>query len=314
VLDFGISKTNKDPGGMQMTATSSVMGSPLYMSPEQLQSSKDVDARSDIWSLGIILHELLTGDSPFQAETMPQLVVGIMSSPPPPLRNKRPDAPRGLEQVILKCLDKDRAKRFQTIGDLAIALLEFAPKRSKISVERITGVLREAGLSASSAELPPSSRSPGPESTGSKASWGRTAEGVPVSGSKKPIFIGLGAVAVAALIAGVVVQMRQSEPSALDSASSASPGVSATAQPAPSAAPSNPVPEPQPAASVAPPPPSAEVPKAGPAVAPRPPVVPVTTPTKPGKPPRPAASAARPPSPPKPAEPESTGHTWGGRL
>jgi serine/threonine-protein kinase len=315
VLDFGISKTNKDPGGMQMTATSSVMGSPLYMSPEQLQSSKDVDARSDIWSIGIILHELLTGDSPFQAETMPQLVVGIMSSPPPPLRQKRPEAPRGLEQVILKCLDKDRGKRFQTIGDLALALLEFAPKRSKVSVERITGVLREAGLSAASVAVPSSSNSEGPSSTASKASWGRTETGIPMSGSKKPIFIGLGAVAVALVVAGVVVKMRASEPSPLDSASSASPGTSATAattaEPAQSAAPSNTGPEPQPASVVAPVP-SSDAPKARPVVAPRPPVVPAATPVKPGKPGRPAASGARPSS--NPAQPESAGTSWGGRL
>jgi eukaryotic-like serine/threonine-protein kinase len=313
VLDFGISKTGKDTAGMQMTATSSVMGSPLYMSPEQLQSSKDVDARSDIWSIGIILHELLTGDSPFQAETMPQLVVGIMSSPPPPLRNKRPEAPRGLELVILKCLDKDRGKRYQTIGDLAVALLEFAPKRSKISVERITGVMREAGLSSSTLAVPSSSNSEGPESTGSKASWGRTDTGIPMSGSKKPIFIGLGAVVVALLVAGVVVQMRQGGPSPIDSASSASPGTSATAtaEPAQSAAPPSPTPEPEPAVSAAPPIPSSDTPKDRPLVAPRP-AVPATTPGKPGKPARPAPSAGRPSS--SPAQPESTGNSWGGRL
>jgi len=312
VLDFGISKTGKDPSGMQMTATSSVMGSPLYMSPEQLQSSKDVDARSDIWSIGIILHELLTGDSPFQAETMPQLVVGIMSSAPPPLRTKRPEAPRGLEQVILKCLDKDRANRFQTVGDLAVALFEFAPRRSKISVERITGVLREAGLASASVAVPPSSNSEGPPSGGTKASWGSTAPGIPMTGSKKTIFIGLGVVVVALLAAGVVVQMRQSAPSPLDSASSATTGSIATAEPAPSAAAPREVPEPQPVVSAAAPMPSVDAPKPG--VLPNPPVALATTPAKPGKTVRPTPSAPRPSTSAKPAQPESTGNSWGGRL
>jgi serine/threonine-protein kinase len=312
VLDFGISKTNKDPAGMQMTATSSVMGSPLYMSPEQLQSSKDVDARSDIWSIGIILYELLTGDSPFQAETMPQLVVGIMSSPPPPLRQKRPEAPPGLEQVILKCLDKDRGKRFQTIGELALALLEFAPKRSRVSVERITGVLRAAGLSSASLEVPSSSNSEGPAATGS--TWGRTEHGIPVGGSKKPVIIGLAAVVVVALAAGVVVKMRQGDPGPLDSASTATSGTSATAtaEPAQSAAAPSTVPEPQPVVSAVQPAPSSDTPKDRPVVAPRPPVVPAATPVKPGKPGRPAPSAGHPSS--SPAQPESTGNSWGGRL
>jgi serine/threonine-protein kinase len=316
VLDFGISKTNKDPAGMQMTATSSIMGSPLYMSPEQLQSSKDVDPRSDIWSIGIILYELLTGDSPFQAETMPQLVVGIMSTPPPPLRNKRPEAPRGLEQVILKCLEKDRGKRFQTIGDLAVALLEFAPKRSKISVERITGVMREAGLSASSAALPPSSDSEMPGSTGTKASWGSTATGLPTSGSKKIVFIGVGATAAILLVVGVALRMSSAEPSPADSATSATPGpVATTAEPTGSAAASTGVAEPAPPTSAATPASSAE-PRRELEVVPQPSAVPVTTPAKPAKTARPAGSAATRPQPthPGPAKPESTGNSWGGRL
>src|SRR4030095_5909694 len=90
VLDFGISKI-KTGADMQMTRTSAVMGSPLYMSPEQMRAARDVDARSDIWALGRIWHELLTGRVPFEAESMPELCARVLSDPPQPVRELRPD-------------------------------------------------------------------------------------------------------------------------------------------------------------------------------------------------------------------------------
>src|SRR5205823_6082713 len=83
----------------------------LYMSPEQMLASRDADARSDIWALGVILYELLTAALPFVADTMPELVAKILGTTPVPLRTRRPDAPPGLEAVIDRCLDKDRGRR-----------------------------------------------------------------------------------------------------------------------------------------------------------------------------------------------------------
>ena len=96
VLDFGISKSTGFGISGGMTKTSAVMGSPFYMSPEQMQSSKDTDARSDIWALGVVLHELLTGAPPFQGDTMPELVLKIVSSPPVSLGSALRGAPPGL--------------------------------------------------------------------------------------------------------------------------------------------------------------------------------------------------------------------------
>ncbi|HWP04087.1 MAG TPA: protein kinase [Polyangiaceae bacterium] len=179
VLDFGISKTASGPGSASagaMTKTSALMGSPLYMSPEQMQSSRDVDARTDIWALGVILYELLVGTQPFVADTMPELVLRVVTGPPAAgLRNRRPDVPEGLERMILRCLEKDRSRRFESVGEFAAALLPYAPRRSKASVERISGVLRSAGLSATALAPPPSSDDEAKAAGHTAASWGRTA-------------------------------------------------------------------------------------------------------------------------------------------
>jgi hypothetical protein len=129
VLDFGISKAIGPPDAestMSTTTTTAFLGSPAYMSPEQVRSAKSVDARTDIWALGVVLHELLTGAPVYQGENVSSLMAMILTDPPTPVRQLRADVPSGLEQVILRCLQKDRARRYATVGELAAALAPFA--------------------------------------------------------------------------------------------------------------------------------------------------------------------------------------------
>jgi serine/threonine-protein kinase len=142
VLDFGISKFQQGTSGNQaLTRTTSVMGSPLYMSPEQMRSSKLVDPRSDIWALGVILYELLTARVPFEAETMPELCLKVVGEPPQPIQHSRPDLPAHLVAVIDRCLQKDPNGRFANTGELASALEPFAPAGSHRAAERARMVL-----------------------------------------------------------------------------------------------------------------------------------------------------------------------------
>jgi hypothetical protein len=122
VLDFGISKLLEDT---RLTADQVGMGSAEYMSPEQMRSAHAVDTRSDVWSLGVTLYELLTRQTPFRADGVGAVVAAVMSNAPPPPRVYRPDLPPPLEGIILRCLEKDPAQRFARVEDLAAALVPF---------------------------------------------------------------------------------------------------------------------------------------------------------------------------------------------
>jgi serine/threonine-protein kinase len=126
VIDFGISKMTDPlelgPRSSTLTGAASIVGSPLYMSPEQLCAARDADARSDIWSLGVTLFELLTGQGPFVWRSVPELCAAVLKEPARPLRELLPHAPSGLEAVVMRCLEKDPSKRPANMAELASAL------------------------------------------------------------------------------------------------------------------------------------------------------------------------------------------------
>jgi eukaryotic-like serine/threonine-protein kinase len=124
VLDFGISKAERGRDA-KLTDTISLVGTPAYMSPEQIRNSKKIDARTDIWSLGIILFELLSGLCPFDGDEIGEILDNVLNKPCRSILELRPDLPLELAVVIDKCLDKKRDARFASAGQLARALAPF---------------------------------------------------------------------------------------------------------------------------------------------------------------------------------------------
>jgi serine/threonine-protein kinase len=157
VLDFGVSKSISSTGApnLTLTKTSAMVGSPIYMSPEQLNSSKDVDGRTDIWALGVILYELIAGRTPFYGESIAQLVNAVLNSEPEGFAPLGIESPPGLDQVIRKALSKARDQRYSSARELYNALSPFAGERAGT----ISGVHSQrppmATRSMSGSEVPP---------------------------------------------------------------------------------------------------------------------------------------------------------------
>lgn len=310
VLDFGISKAQvpdtKDAG---LTKTSAVMGSPYYMSPEQMKSSRDVDSRTDVWSLGVILFELVSGRPPFQGETLPELLSAIMLDTPPLLSTLRLDAPPELAQVLTRALQKDRTQRYRSVGELAAALAPFAPARSRYTLDRVIKISSAHNVVAAD---PPS----GDVTVQQPAAGARTASAWSGTGDKpaaKPkrvgLFAALGAVVLIAIVAGTVLGQR-SAPATAEPAPVSVPAAAA----APSSAPpvlavDPPKPEPVAAAPAAPSVAPSSAPAAPPpkVVAARPAAKPLAKPVAAAPAPEPSPLVTPPPQPEAPKPPKRTG-------
>ena len=139
VLDFGISKLVLDAAAddLALTKTTAVMGSALYMSLEQMRSTKTVDRRTDVWALGVSLYELLTGTHPWTAETFSELCVKVSLDPPDPLRSHRSDVPEALADALEIAYARKPEERYQTVGQMIAALERFAASDTKKHIRRI---------------------------------------------------------------------------------------------------------------------------------------------------------------------------------
>jgi serine/threonine-protein kinase len=249
VLDFGISKVESAD---DTTRTGTLLGSPKYMSPEQMMSRRDVDGRADIWALGAILYELLTGRPPFLAETTPQICALVLNSAPPKPRSIRADLPAELEAVILRCLEKSPDARFATVADLVRALLPFGSATLRASTRTTPGSTELGAAPSTRASAPTrpelvargaeASPLPTPMSTALDAT-------APVPAGQPrfpaPAIVGglalLVAVGVAALLLGrdppsIAAPAATTEPAIAASATAAPPGVEPPAAPVVAAA------------------------------------------------------------------------------
>jgi serine/threonine protein kinase len=161
VLDFGISKLPQATmDEMALTRTGTVLGSPVYMSPEQMTSSKSVDGRSDIWALGIVLYQCLSGGFPYEADGLPELCARVLTSEPLALSAQIAVAP-GLEAAVMRCLARNPAKRFARVEDLAAALAPFAAE----NVSPPTIIAQPPSQPRRPLPLPPPPRTPTPTPT-----------------------------------------------------------------------------------------------------------------------------------------------------
>src|SRR5262249_53470292 len=140
VLDFGLAKVsdqgNEMPGSVRLlesrsnTQTGAIIGTPYYMSPEQARGLK-VDPRTDIFSLGVVIYEMLAGRKPFEGETNSHVIVAILEKNPLPISEVSPDIPSGLDAIVTKALCKEMLARYQTAADL-IADLKSAKQRLEL--------------------------------------------------------------------------------------------------------------------------------------------------------------------------------------
>ncbi len=168
VLDFGISKLVSEVGetsaSVDLTGTRGTLGSPLYMSPEQLESPRDVDFRADIWALGIILYELLVGQTPFHGNTLAivhaRILVGKYEAP----SRARPELPPEIDDIVGRCLQHSADSRFPTVAHLAIALEALGPPRMHELVASTVRIIAASRLATPDLHVAPGSNYPPPSS------------------------------------------------------------------------------------------------------------------------------------------------------
>jgi eukaryotic-like serine/threonine-protein kinase len=258
VLDFGISKmldvkTEQTTAGA-LTNEGVALGSPGYMAPEQITSSRDVDVRADIYSLGAMLYRLVSGRNPYKGASLVSVLASMAIDPLPPLASLVPDVPPGFAQAVERCLAQEPDARFPTVAHFADAFVPFASRRGRVSAEQILATLNIAlepfGATIMRPIVPsapgrPSSIPPPPASP-SDRSW--------------MTYAGAGLVS-AVLVVGVIALARPRTHKTESVEPQASvPITSALASPPPTP---EPIPDPPPASVSAPaprPPPSAKLP------------------------------------------------------
>ena len=195
VLDFGISKIMGEASGSagSITETNTVLGSPCYMSPEQLRDAKSVDQRADLWALGVVAYELLTGQLPFHGDTVVKLFLAIQESEPERVRKWRPDVSEELEAIILRCLRRAPDERFASVTELGSALAPFGSGIAVSAYESSKRILPIAAVTspsspgmsvdvASGKPLPPTLDAPPPKSETFDPPVSSTMPGLPLAG------------------------------------------------------------------------------------------------------------------------------------
>jgi eukaryotic-like serine/threonine-protein kinase len=297
VLDFGISKSVVDTD-LSLTQTQSLLGTPAYMSPEQMRSARMVDARSDIWSLGTVFYELLENRKPFEADSFSEMCVKVAVDPPAPMVN----APLELQDIVLRCLAKAPEQRYQSMAELGHDLVPFCQNQQQatILVERMQRMLRRSGVTvpadfdiatSGGVRIPREARDlksgPIPRTPPIARPASTPSEVIELPRSKWPLAM-LAFVVLGGAIAVTTAFMMNGE----HTKAAASAPITQSAPAAPTPVPSASTPAPSPSASTP-----------GTAASPPAPTTPPSTPVVTPEPPAPAATAAVEPPAPETAPP-----------
>ena len=245
LLDFGISKAVD--AEVALTSAAHTLGSPQYMSPEQMKSSAKVDEQTDIWALGVTLYEILAGTPPFGGTSVPEVCASVLSAEVPRIISFRAGVPPGLEAAITKCLTRDPARRFRTVTELAAALGPFAPARAAAYVARVAatrGVGKPAAAPVIGGAAPVAPAASGEARSGESSQARSTAmssarDTTGPTKRKLPIALLVGGVIGAMGIGGfgIVALLRSQAPAAATTAATGQPDRAAAATPAVTAKP-----------------------------------------------------------------------------
>ncbi|MFT3925115.1 MAG: serine/threonine-protein kinase [Myxococcales bacterium] len=228
VLDFGISKLDNKVNG-NLTKTGATMGTPYYMSLEQMSGARDLDARVDVYAMGVILYEAISGEPPHVAESLSALAIRVLTTEPVHLGKLRPDLPAGLADVVMKAIAKERDKRYPDLRSLIDAVMPFVaqgassrtitgsgsqplrtPRTNNIASDlTVPQTATPAALSAAPA-APVAEKPAQEEWVGSRSSAGTAPEPLRTSPPKSPLMLGaaVGALVLALGAAGVWLSRR----------------------------------------------------------------------------------------------------------
>lgn len=330
VLDFGISKLIEPTPDGSITGTASLLGSPSYMSPEQMRAPNRVDHRTDIWSLGVVLYELSTGSLPFSGSSYAQLCLSVTTDTPDPPRARCPDLHPELEAIVLKCLRKNRDERYASVDELARALEAFLVERYSAAYKPSTTGPHSAAPMTLTAPAAPwvGAQVPASSPVTGRSTWSRTVRPLVDLGRNHQVALG---VLAAAFVLGVGLVGWSTLRSAPGVASAESDRHAPLPEPAsataarPSTAPANSAPPPvSPVTPAAKPAPSASavvsvapvrVPSSAPVEASktaRPPTKTPATPVAARPAPPPSKPSAKPPAPAIPVQ-RSSSSVWTSR-
>jgi serine/threonine protein kinase len=216
ILDFGIAKLHATSGDSLKTRTGTLMGTPVYMSPEQCLGTKEVDHRSDVYSLGIILYEMLAGKTPFISEGFGELLSMHLHEPPPPLRQFVPQLSPPVEFVVMRMLAKKADERYQSMADVRTALAAATGMPNALGPEHKLGDTDQLGVRATLAAntgdskpstVPPTTLTPG-------GLQGPPIHGTTMKVRRKPWALFAAGAAVVVLAAATAILLRNSPPPA----------------------------------------------------------------------------------------------------